>query len=133
MRAPPRPERPRDPLAEHAGTTLFVDAAAAGKLTALATPWMLGKVEWTDALIKRAVLWLSEKAGKALLKLDDNDFREHGLHQLLRHHGPAQSVAHRVFRWMMETIDYHPGGREPKRVICFSPHPDDDVISMGVR
>jgi glucosamine-6-phosphate deaminase len=91
----------------------------------------LGNVAWTDALIKRAVLWLSEKTNKALLKLDDNGFREHNLHQLLRHHGPAQRVAHRVFRWMMDTIEYHPGGRERKRVICFSPHPDDDVISMG--
>ncbi len=110
---------------------MLVDSAAAGKLTAVATPWLLGKVEWTDALMKRALLWLSEKTGKALLKLDDDDFRQHNLHQLLRHHGPAQSVAHRVFRWMMETIEYHPAGREPKSIICFSPHPDDDVISMG--
>ena len=77
------------------------------------------------------MLWLSGKTGKALLKLDDDDFRQHNLHQLLRHHGPAQSVAHRVFRWMMDTIEYHPAGRDQKRVICFSPHPDDDVISMG--
>ncbi len=128
------PATPRVPaclLREHPNASLWLDTAAAGKLTATTTPWLLGKVEWTDTLIKRAVLWLSEKTGKALLKLDDNDFREHGLHQLLRHHGPAQSVAHRVFRWMMDTIDYHPGGRDPKRVICFSPHPDDDVISMG--
>jgi glucosamine-6-phosphate deaminase len=82
-------------------------------------------------LIKRAVLWLCEQSGKVLLKLDDDDFRKHNLHQLLRHYGPAESLAHRVFRWMMETIEYHPAGREPKRVICFSPHPDDDVISMG--
>jgi glucosamine-6-phosphate deaminase len=68
---------------------------------------------------------------KALLKLTDDDLREHNLHQLLREHGPAQSVAHRVFRWMQETIEYHPGGRDPKRIVCFSPHPDDDVISMG--
>jgi glucosamine-6-phosphate deaminase len=76
-------------------------------------------------------LWLCEKAGKALLKLDNDDFRKHGLHQLLRNHGPAERVAHRVFRWMMDTINYHPAGRQPQRVICFSPHPDDDVISMG--
>ena len=82
-------------------------------------------------MIKRAVLWLCEKTGKALLKLDDDDFRNHGLHQLLRNHGPAERVAHRVFRWMMDTINYHPAGRQPQRVICFSPHPDDDVISMG--
>ncbi len=128
------PASPRVPacyLREHANATLMLDSAAAGKLTAMSTPWLLGKIEWTDALIKRALLWLSEKSGKALLKLDDDDFREHGLHQLLRHHGPAQSIAHRVFRWMMDTIEYHPAGRERKPVICFSPHPDDDVISMG--
>jgi glucosamine-6-phosphate deaminase len=128
------PSTPRVPacyLRQHSDATLLVDTAAASKLTAVATPWVLGKVDWTDQLVKRALLWLSEQSGKALLKLDDDDFRQHGLHQLLRHHGPAQSVAHRVFRWMMDTIEYHPAGREPKKVICFSPHPDDDVISMG--
>ncbi|MCH7978115.1 MAG: glucosamine-6-phosphate deaminase, partial [Acidobacteria bacterium] len=128
------PATPRVPacyLREHGDATLLVDSAAAARLTAIATPWLLGKIEWTDALIKRAMLWLCEQSGKALLKLDDDDFRKHNLHQLLRHHGPAQSVAHHVFRWMQETIVYHPAGREPRRIICFSPHPDDDVISMG--
>lgn len=125
------PRVPATYLRAHPNAALLLDTAAASKLTATTTPWLLGKVEWTDALIKRAMLWLSEKSGKALLKLDDDDFREHNLHQLLRHHGPAQSVAHRVFRWMMDTIEYHPAGREPTKVICFSPHPDDDVISMG--
>jgi glucosamine-6-phosphate deaminase len=122
---------PATMLREHLDVAVLVDEAAAGQLTGVATPWLLGNVEWTDALIKRAVLWLSQRTGKALLKLDDQDLREHNLHQLLRHHGPAQSLAHRVFRWMMETIEYHPAGRERKRIICFSPHPDDDVISMG--
>jgi glucosamine-6-phosphate deaminase len=118
-------------LREHSAASILLDEAASSRLTGVATPWVLGTVSWTDASIKKAVLWLGEKANKALLKLDDNDFREHNLHQLLRHHGPAQRVAHRVFRWMMDTIEYHPGGRERKRIICFSPHPDDDVISMG--
>lgn len=118
-------------LREHADATLVVDEAAGAELTGIATPWVLGNVEWTDPLIKRAVLWLSQKTGKALLKLDDRDFRDHGLHQLLRHHGPAPRLAHRVFSWMMETINYHPAGRQARRVLCFSPHPDDDVISMG--
>ena len=128
------PSAPRVPacyLRQHPDAMLLVDWAAASKLTAVATPWLLGNIEWTDALVKRALLWLSEQSGKALLKLDDDDFRQHNLHQLLRHHGPAQSVAHRVFRWMMDSIEYHPAGREPKKIICFSPHPDDDVISMG--
>jgi glucosamine-6-phosphate deaminase len=122
---------PASYLREHPDAAFLLDRAASAKLTGVATPWLLGGVNWTDTLIKRAVLWLAERTGKALLKLDDNDFRNHNLHQLLRHHGPAQTVAHRVFRWMMDTIEYHPAGREQKRTLCFSPHPDDDVISMG--
>jgi glucosamine-6-phosphate deaminase len=118
-------------LREHPAATFLLDEAAAAELTGLATPWVLGNVEWTDALIKKAVLWLSQQTGKALLKLDGEDFRQHNLHQLLRHHSPSAKLTHRVFKWMMDTIEYHPGGREPRRVLCFSPHPDDDVISMG--
>ena len=118
-------------LRDHRDATFLLDMAAAAELTGVATPWALGNVEWDEALIKRAVLWLCEQTGKALLKLDGNDFRTHNLHQLLRHHGPSQKVAHRVFKWMLETIEYHPAGRTPQRVLCFSPHPDDDVISMG--
>ncbi|MDZ4852524.1 MAG: 6-phosphogluconolactonase [Pirellulaceae bacterium] len=118
-------------LQEHGDVRAVLDSPAAAQLTGSSTPWVLGNIEWTDSLIKVAILWLCEQTGKALLKLDDNDFREHDLHQLLRHHGPAQRLAQRVFRWMMDTIEYHPAGREPKKVLCFSPHPDDDVISMG--
>jgi glucosamine-6-phosphate deaminase len=118
-------------LREHPDASFLVDAAAAALLRDVATPWLLGNVEFDEAMIKRAVLWLCEQSGKALLKLADDDFREHGLHQLLREHGPAEAVAHRVFKWMQDTIEYHPAGREPQRVVCFSPHPDDDVISMG--
>lgn len=122
---------PASLLQDHGGASLLLDGAAAKELTGCATPWACGNVQWTDALIKRAVLWLCEKTGQALLKLSDDDLRTHNLHQLLRHHGPAQTLAHRVFRWMMDTIEYHPAGKEKKRVVCFSPHPDDDVISMG--
>jgi glucosamine-6-phosphate deaminase len=122
---------PASLLSEHVDVAFLVDPAAAGTLTGVATPWVLGNVQWTESLIKRALLWLSEQTGKALLKLDDNDFRDHNLHQLLRHHGPVPLVAHMVFRSMMETIEYHPAGRDSQRVLCFSPHPDDDVISMG--
>ena len=125
------PRVPASFLQEHSDATILVDSAAGKELTACVTPWALGNIEWTDTLIKRAVIWLCEKTGKAFLKLDDQDFRDHNLHQLLRHHGPAQNVAQRVFNWLMGTIEYHPAGKDPKRVICFSPHPDDDVISMG--
>ena len=118
-------------LQDHPDASVLVDSAAAAELTGVATPWILGRVEWTDALIKRAVLWLCGQTGKALLKLDGEDFRQHNLHQLLRDHGPSQKVAHRVFKWMMDTIEYKPAGRKPQRVLIFSPHPDDDVISMG--
>lgn len=118
-------------LQEHADARVLLDLPAAGQLTGVAKPWLLENVVWTESLIKRAVLWLCEQTGKALLKLDDDDFRQHDLHQLLRHHGPAQTISHRVFRWMLDTIEYHPAGRDGKTVLCFSPHPDDDVISMG--
>jgi glucosamine-6-phosphate deaminase len=122
---------PASYLQEHADARALLDLPAAGLLTSVARPWLVEKVQWDERLIKSAVLWLCERTGKALLKLHDDDFREHDLHQLLRHHGPAQKLAHKVFRWMLDTIEYHPAGREPKRVLCFSPHPDDDVISMG--
>ena len=119
-------------LQEHPDAIVLVDEAAANQLTDCVTPWLSGNVNWNDALIKRALLWLCDQTNKALLKLDDDDFREHNLHQLLRHHGPAEQISKRVFGWMMETIEHHPARTEPKkRVICFSPHPDDDVISMG--
>ena len=122
---------PASLLAEHSDACMLVDPAAAADLTAVQRPWMLGRCEWDEALTKRAVLCLCEQTGKALLKLDDDDFRKHSLHQLLRDHGPSDRIAHRVFKWMQGTIEYHPSGQEPRRVICFSPHPDDDVISMG--
>jgi len=126
---------PASVLQEHPDAAIIVDSAAGSELTGVATPWLLGGFEMTDAAVKRAVLWLCQQTGKALLKLNDDDFRHHNLHQLLRHHGPAQRIAHRVFKWMGDTINYHPAGEAAttgrKRIICFSPHPDDDVISMG--
>jgi glucosamine-6-phosphate deaminase len=128
---PVSPRVPASYLQEHADATVLVDASAGSQLTSSQTPWAVGSVEWTETLIKRAILWLCEQTGKALLKLTDDDFRNHNLHQLLRHHGPAPKIAHQVFQQLMGTIVYHPAGKEPRRVICFSPHPDDDVISMG--
>src|SRR5206468_678669 len=90
-----------------------------------------GSVNWTPALIRRAVIWLSLKVGKALLKLSDDDFREHELYELLREHGPAQRLGRQVFDQLMQTICTHPGGASPSTALVFSPHPDDDVISMG--
>lgn len=129
---PVSPRVPASYLKEHADATFYLDPASAGELTAQKTPWMVGPVDWNKTMVKRAVLDLCRESEKALLKLDDNDYRAHNLHALLRRKGPAQKISHDVFKWMMDTIDYHPAGKEKsKRVICFSPHPDDDVISMG--
>ena len=130
-------------LQQHPDATFLLDESAAGDLVSLSRPWAVGPVEWTPALMRRAIIWLSLKVGKALLKLSDDDFREHELYELLREHGPAERLGRRVFDQMMATICTRPGrpiGQEscpvpdnetPPPVIVFSPHPDDDVISMG--
>src|SRR5262245_61083045 len=118
-------------LQKHSDTTFILDQAASGHLTPVRRPWVLGAVNWTPALIRRAVIWLSLRVGKALLKLSDDDFREHELYELLREHGPAQRLGRRVFDEMMGTLCTQPAGAEPRTALVFSPHPDDDVISMG--
>ncbi len=122
---------PASLLKEHNDAVICSDLAAAGELAVYKSPWIGQRVVWSRPLIKRAVLWLCQSTGKALLKIDDEDFRAAGLHHLLREHGPAQEICRHVFEWMSETIRQHPAGLDPKRIICFSPHPDDDVISMG--
>jgi glucosamine-6-phosphate deaminase len=118
-------------LQKHPDTTFILDQAAAGHLTPVRRPWVLGAVNWTPSLIRRAVIWLSLRVGKALLKLSDDDFREHELYELLREHGPAHRLGRRIFDELMNTICTQPAGAEPGTVLIFSPHPDDDVISMG--
>src|SRR5204863_1151626 len=118
-------------LQEHPDTTFILDEAAAGDLTAVREPWVVGPVTWTAPLIRRAVIWLGLEVGKALLKLSDDDFREHELYELLREHGPAERLGRRVFDELMATICTHPAGTESRPILVFSPHPDDDVISMG--
>ena len=117
----------------HADTTLILDEPAASQLSAKRRPWEVGPVTWTDERIRYAVIWLSQKVGKALLKLNDDDFRDHGLYELLRERGPAQELGQQVFQERMTTLCTHPAGRESSTVLVFSPHPDDDVISMGDR
>jgi glucosamine-6-phosphate deaminase len=118
-------------LQEHPDATFLLDQAAAGALAAVARPWTVGPVEWTPALTRRAVIWLSLTVRKALLKLSDDDFREHELYELLREHGPANALGRRVFDDRMATLCTRPCGEAPRTVLVFSPHPDDDVISMG--
>jgi glucosamine-6-phosphate deaminase len=119
-------------LQEHKDATLLLDMAAAAELKAYRRPWAVGPVTWTPSLIRRAVVWLALDSGKALLKLTDEDFRQHQLYELLREHGPAPVLGRRVFDEMQATLCSCPAGDAPPRVVLvFSPHPDDDVISMG--
>lgn len=136
-------------LQQHPDATFLLDEAAAGELAAFSRPWTIGSVSWSPALIRKSVIWLSLAVGKGLLKLADEDFREHELYELLREHGPAERLGRQVFDEMMTTICYRPGvttqsaGNRSQEsalshdscllppVLVFSPHPDDDVISMG--
>jgi glucosamine-6-phosphate deaminase len=118
-------------LQQHPDATFLLDRAAAGELAAFARPWSIGPVSWTPALIRKAVIWLSLQVEKALLKLSDDDFREHELYELLREHGPASVLGRRVFDDLMATLCTEPGSPQPCTALIFSPHPDDDVISMG--
>jgi glucosamine-6-phosphate deaminase len=122
---------PASVLQLHPNAVYVIDEPGASELTLRKTPWEVGRVEWTPAMIRRAVIWLSLLEKKALLKLGADDFRRRKLHELLREHGPAEALCRRVFNEMMSTICDEPCGAKPQRVLCFSPHPDDDVISMG--
>jgi glucosamine-6-phosphate deaminase len=118
-------------LQRHSATTFHVDRAAAASLTRIATPWLLDEVSWTDALTERAVVWLSLRTGRAILKLTSHDYIEHHLSSLLAMHGSAGDVNGLVFNRLGARIRGRSRLPAGKRIICFSPHPDDDVISMG--
>jgi glucosamine-6-phosphate deaminase len=118
-------------LQRHGGTTFIVDAAAAADLARIATPWLLDEVRWTEALALRAVVWLSQKTGKALLKLTERDYAEHHLSSLLARYGSAGDVNGHMFNVLGARIRGRSKLPSGQRIICFSPHPDDDVISMG--
>ncbi|HIX55429.1 MAG TPA: glucosamine-6-phosphate deaminase [Candidatus Sphingobacterium stercoripullorum] len=122
-----------------------LDKEAASLLTRFDHPWLVKDVEWTDELIKKAVTWLSMHLDKAILKLTDDDYNNNGMAQLVTEQGPAYNINIRIFNELQRTITGWPGGKpnvddsnrperaEPakKRAVLFSPHPDDDVISMG--
>ncbi len=118
-------------LQEHPNAEVWVDNAAAEKLTRMASPWLLGDVEWTPRMQQKAVIWLSLSTGKSILKLDHDDYDLHHLAALVRKAGPVDMLNQRVFRRMLDTIVQHGSLPSGIRVLCFSPHPDDDVISMG--
>jgi len=132
-------------LQSHPNTVFYIDEAAAAKLTRFATPWEVVECRWTKTLIKKAVIHLSLKTQKPILKLTENDYIENSLAELIHLKGPAYDININVFNQMQHTITGWPGGKPnaddsnrperahpaKKRIIVFSPHPDDDVISMG--
>lgn len=136
---------PASYLQEHNNATFVLDQAAASKLTRINTPWLVEKITWTDKLIKKAVLSLALHLKKPVLMLTDADYIENGMSDLLASSGPAYDINIKIFNKLQSTITGWPGGKpnaddskrperaEPakKRVIIFSPHPDDDIISMG--
>ena len=132
-------------LQKHENTQVILDTAAAAELTRVKTPWLVGTCKWTGYLAKKAVIWLSQRLKKPILKLTDRDYNDFGMSDLIAEHGPAYNINIQVFNELQHTITGWPGGKpgaddsnrperaEPaqKKVIIFSPHPDDDVISMG--
>jgi glucosamine-6-phosphate deaminase len=146
-------------LQQHPAARIVLDLAAGAELTRFKTPWLLGSMEdfglkWDPQTTRKAAIWLSQTVGKPLLKLTDEDYNEHGLQELIASRGGAYDINVEIFRTMQATITGWPGGKPkteaqhdappgaptfhhnnaevfPKRVVIFSPHPDDDVISMG--
>lgn len=118
-------------LQRHPNTTFYIDLAAAAELTRVATPWLIDEVEWTPTLVMRAVSWLALTTGTAILKLTQADYANNQLSSLVARFGKPGVVNGEVFNALGAKI--HGKSKLPsgKRVICFSPHPDDDVISMG--
>jgi len=148
-------------LQQHPAARFVLDPAAAAELTRFKTPWLLGNLEdfglrWDTLMTRKAATWLAQQVDKPLLKLTDEDYNEHGLQELLSARGGAYDINIEVFKTLQRTITGWPGGKPPegengsanqldaprarhlhtsaafpKRVVLFSPHPDDDVISMG--
>lgn len=136
---------PSTALQLHLNTQIVISDDAATELTRVKTPWLVGTCDWTDKFIRKAVIWLCKKTNKPILKLTYKDYIDNSLGQLLDKVGDYSDINIRVFRNLQDTITGWPGGKPnstdttrpvpsepfPKRVVIFSPHPDDDIISMG--
>ncbi len=118
-------------LQQHPNATFYLDPASAAELTRIKTPWVVGEVEWTRQQEINAVIWLSQTTGKSVLKLDNLDYREHYLSSLLARYGSAGPLNGEVFNALISKIRGRSKLPTGKRIVVFSPHPDDDVISMG--
>lgn len=144
-------EQPIDPMCpasffqQHSDVTMFADENAGSLLTREVAPWVLGPCEWTPKFRRKAVIWLSQRVGKPILELSEKDYLRNSLDELLEHFGSYDQINIDVFNDLQHTITGWPGGKPntddptrpvssvpyPKTVLIFSPHPDDDVISMG--
>ena len=136
---------PASYLQLHTNAVVCTDLAAAAYLARIQRPWLVTNCEWNNKLIRSAIVWLCQTLGKPILKLTNKDYNDNGLSELLALYGSAYNVNIKVFNDLQHTITGWPGGKPnaddtyrperakpfPKRVIVFSPHPDDDVISMG--
>lgn len=136
---------PSSYLQTHNNAHIAIDLSAATNLTRIQRPWLVTSCEWNDKLIRSAIVWLCSIVKKPILKLTNKDYNENGLSELLALYGSAYNVNIKIFNDFQHTITGWPGGKPnaddayrperakpyPKRVIIFSPHPDDDVISMG--
>jgi glucosamine-6-phosphate deaminase len=163
------PSLPASYLQSHTNARVVIDEAAASELTRIKCPWTCtgnapAPIKWTPVLARKAVIWLSQRLNKPILKLQAEDYDDNHLSGVLSAYGPAPNLNLRVFRHLQSTITGWPGGRPnvttqtsdahtnldqssdaitdpwitaptllppPKRIVVFSPHPDDDVISMG--
>lgn len=136
---------PASLLQNHDDCTFVIDRSAASELTRFKSPWLTGECEWTSKMIKRAVIGIALKLKKPVLSLTNEDYNENGLSELLAERGNAYDINLEVFYMLRDSITGWPGGKPgtlnpnhpersvffPKRSIIFSPHPDDDIISMG--
>jgi glucosamine-6-phosphate deaminase len=136
---------PASYLQKHPNVRVILDKSAGEELTKNKAPWLVGICNWSEELICQAVVWLSQKTGKPILKLTDEEYNEHGLSELIIEYASAYDINIKVFNRLQHTITGWPGGKPnvddsqrperakpgKKRAIIFSPHPDDDVISMG--
>ncbi len=133
-------------LQRHSDIEMTIDSGASTELTRVKTPWLVGSCDWTDRFIRKALLWLCQKTGKPILKLTYQDYIDNQLGQLIDYVGMSyDKINIKIFNDLQHTISGWPGGKPkvddttrparnwpfPKRVLIFSPHPDDDVISMG--
>ncbi|MDR1938895.1 MAG: glucosamine-6-phosphate deaminase [Tannerellaceae bacterium] len=136
---------PASYLQNNSNAKVVIDLSAGYQLTRINHPWLVTNCEWDNQLIRRAIVWLCRLTGKPILKLTNKDYSENGLGELLALYGSAYNVNIKIFNDIQHTITGWPGGKPnaddsnrperaqpyPKKVIIFSPHPDDDVISMG--